>query len=42
MKTRYAFPLLISHIRFTNSTSARSRANINVLIMMLLFRHAAG
>ena len=31
---KYALPLLISETRFTNSTSARSRASMNVLIMM--------
>src|SRR5260221_460039 len=38
---KYALPRLISLMRFTNSTRARSRASMKVLIMMPAFRHAA-
>ena len=38
---KYALPRLISATRFTNSTSARSRANMNVLITIPERRHAA-
>src|SRR5689334_18260340 len=38
---KYALPRLISLTRFTKSTSARSRASMNVLIMIPDFRQAA-
>src|SRR3569833_1298555 len=38
---KYALPRLISDTRFTNSTSVRSRANMNVLIMIPERRHCA-
>ena len=38
---KYALPRLISDTRFTNSTSVRSRASMNVLIMMPARRQSA-